>query len=110
MITLRRSKNAAANSRMRGWCDSHPESVRNLHDPDHMRHVVEVMNDLHNPYSGINMARWAAELEQKMINTAPSYRYLIRDPESGEVIDEERYYNHVDPSSLEARIYVAELN
>lgn len=92
------------------WCARHPESVRNLHNPDHMRHVVEVLNDLANPFSQINMARQAAELELRMINTAPSYRYVLRDPKTGEVVDEERFSNHVDPHDPAARAYVADLN
>lgn len=92
------------------WCEKHPESVRNLHDPDRMRHVVQIMKDLANPFSQINMARQVAELEWRMINTAPYYRYVLRDPETGEVLDEEKFENHVDPSDPSVRAYVAELN
>src|SRR4051794_33762848 len=92
------------------WCTQHPETVRNLHDPDHMRQVVQVMKELANPFSAINIARQAAELEWRMVNTAPSYRYVLRDPDTGEIVDEECFVNDVDPSDPEVQAYVADLN
>jgi hypothetical protein len=35
---------------------------------------------------------------------------VLRDPETGEIVDEERFENDVDPDDPCARAYVAELN
>jgi hypothetical protein len=92
------------------WCALHPESVRQLHDPDQMSRVVHLLKDAADPFSRLNITRDANELELRMINTAPSYRYVLRDPETGQVVDEERFVNHVDTHDPAARAYVARLN
>lgn len=92
------------------WCASHPTSARHYHDPVRMRNLASALAEEANPFSFINMARRAAELETRMLNTAPSYRYVLQDPETGEVIDEQRFENDVDPSDPSVRAYVAELN
>lgn len=92
------------------WCEHHPETVKRLHDPDQMRALVKVLRDARDPFSKVNIQRDAADLEWRMINTAPSYRYVLRDQETGEIIDEERFVNHVDTSDPAVRAYVARLN
>jgi hypothetical protein len=104
-IAERRQHLADAN-----WCEHHPETVKCLHDPDQMRRLVQVLRDAKDPFSKVNINRSAADLEWRMINTAPSYRYVLRDPDTGEVIDEERFVNHVDTSDPAVRAYVAPLN
>jgi hypothetical protein len=92
------------------WCEHHPETVKRLHDPEQMKQLVRVLKEAKNPFSHVNINRDAADLEWRMINTAPSYRYVLRDPETGEVIDEERFVNHVDTHDPAVRAYVARLN
>lgn len=92
------------------WCEHHPDSVRRLHDPNQMHQLVRVLRDVADPYSPVNITRDAADLEWRMINTAPSYRYVLRDPDTGEIIDEERFVNNVDTHDPAVRAYVARLN
>jgi hypothetical protein len=92
------------------WCEHHPDTVKRLHDPDQMKQLVRVLKDAKDPFSKVNINRAAADLEWRMINTAPSYRYVLRDPETGEVVDEERFVNHVDTTDPAVRAYVARLN
>lgn len=92
------------------WVKHHPESVKRLHDPDQMTQLVLTLKEIADPFSKVNITRDASDLEWRMINTAPSYRYVLRDPETGEVIDEERFVNHVDTRDPKTRAYVARLN
>jgi hypothetical protein len=92
------------------WCAHHPDGVKRLHDPHQMRQLVGVLRDIANPYSKVNIVRDASDLEWRMINTAPSYRYVLRDQVTGEIIDEERFTNNVNPDDPAARRYVARLN
>lgn len=92
------------------WCEHHPELVRRLHDPERMKQVVHALKDSADPFSKANITRDANQLEWRMINTASSYRYVLRDPDTGDIVDEERFVNHVDTHDPAARAYVARLN
>jgi hypothetical protein len=92
------------------WCERHPEIVKVLHDPVRARALAQALKEQDDPFSRTNLEREAANLEWRMLNTTPSYKYVIRDPATGEVIDEEVIENDVDPSDPYVRAYVAQLN
>jgi hypothetical protein len=92
------------------WCARHPQAVRDYHNPHRAHALVRVLHERSNPYSHSSLARHAAEAESRMINTSPSYTYVLRDPDTGEVIDEEIFVNDVDPADPFVRSYVADLN
>jgi len=54
------------------WCAQHPDIARSLHDPVHMRKVVEVLREHANPFSDVNMAHHVAELEARMREADPA--------------------------------------